>query len=219
MARNVPQGRIESLQWLEGIYPIWNANFAGIGLTSAQTIDLAQDVVNTRASFTSVTDIRAESKATTQTFYSNSDDLSKKAGALLTLIKGFAEASDDPSAVYELAQITGKAPPSPVAAPEQAAIVNAVLGGDGSVTINYIGNGPLGTVWQVSRKLSTEVTFTFLGNADATTKSFVDSTIPAGTPSADYQVQGVRGSLTGLASFPLNVQFGVAQPVQQAQAA
>jgi hypothetical protein len=219
MARNVPQGRVESLQWLEGVYPIWSANAAAIGLTSAQTVDLAQDVVNTRSSFTSVTDIRAESKATTQTFYSQSDALSKKAGALLTLIKGFAEASTDPAAVYALAQITGKAPLSPVAPPEQAAITNAVLGGTGSVTINFIGNGPIGTVWQVSRKLSTETTFTFLGNADARTKSFVDTTIPAGTPSADYQVQGVRGSLTGLASFPLNVLFGTAAPAQQAAAA
>jgi hypothetical protein len=212
MARNVPHGRIASLQWLEGIYPVWSANAASIGLTSAQTLDLAQDVVNTRGAFTSVTDIRAESKAKTQTFYSQSDALSTKAGALLTIIKGFAKASTDPEAVYQLAQITGKAPPSPVPAPQQPTIFSARLGGDGSVTIDYIGNGAIGTVWQVSRKCAAESTFSFIGNADARTKSFTDTTLPAGTAGADYQVQGVRGSETGQASFPLTVRFGTAAP-------
>jgi len=52
----------------------------------------------------------------------------------------------------------------------------------------------------------------------ARTKSFIDATVPAGTPSANYQVQGVRGSLTGAASFPLLVQFGTAGDGPQAVA-
>ena len=97
--------------------------------------------------------------------------------------------------------------------PQQASILNAVLGGDGSVTINFQGNGPIGTVWQVSRKLPSETGFSFIGNADASTKSFTDATVPAGIVSADYQVQGIRGSVTGPVSFGFNVKFGGADGV------
>lgn len=219
VAQNVPPGRIESLQWLEGIIGTWNANFAGIGLTSAQVVDLAQDIVNTRSSFTSVEQIRAESKSKTQDFYSQSDNLSAKAGAFVTIIKGFADASGDPAAVYTLADLTPKDPPSPMPAPDQPAIVQTALNGDGSVTVNYIGNGPTGTTWQVSRKLAGETGFTFVGNADSLTKSYRDTTIPAGADSATYIVTGTRGSLTGLPSIPAVVQFGSADAEGMAMAA
>ena len=210
MAQNVPHGRIPSLQWLEGIIGTWNTNFAGIGLTSAQVVDLAQDIINTRGSFTSVEQVRAESKSKTQDFYANSDALSAKAGAFVTIIKGFADASGDPAAVYTLADLTAKDPPSPMPAPDQPAVVRTALNGDGSVTVSFIGNGPVGTAWQVSRKLAGETGFTFIGNADSSTKSYRDNTIPAGADSATYIVTGTRGSLTGLPSVPVVVQFGSA---------
>ena len=42
------------------------------------------------------------------------------------------------------------------------------------------------------------------------TKSFTDTTVTAGVATAMYQIRGIRGSLTGPASFPLTVQFGSA---------
>ena len=208
MSTNIPRGRTELLAWLEGIVGNWNTNFAVIGLTSAQVIDLAQNITSTRTAFTTVQSIRTQSIAKTQDFYTLADELRVEASGLVTTIKGFAETSDDAAAVYLAANITPKDPPSPVPAPEQPTNGVARLGGNGAVIINFDARGSAGTVWQVWRKLSTDTEYAFVGSADSITKSFVDNTVPAGTPSAQYTIQGVRGSVKGLVSFAILVQFG-----------
>ncbi|MCH9057528.1 MAG: hypothetical protein IIB55_02745, partial [Planctomycetes bacterium] len=60
------------------------------------------------------------------------------------------------------------------------------------------------------RRLATETGFTFVGQGDGSDKSFSDSTVPPGTTSATYIIQGVRGSRTGLQSQPIVVFFGTA---------
>ena len=194
--------------WLESVNALWNTNAVAIGLTSAQTLSFATTLINARADFTSVETIRTESKTTTQDWYTASNGIRDAASGMIAAIKGFADNSATPTAILALAGLTPTDPRQPAAPPQQASILNAVLGGDGSVTINFQGNGPIGTVWQVSRKLPSETGFSFIGNADASTKSFTDGTVPAGIVSADYQVQGIRGSVTGPVSFGFNVKFG-----------
>jgi len=218
MSSNLPQGRRQSLEWLEGIITQWNANAAGIGLTSAQTLDLAQDIVNARADFTDTDTARNASKIATQDWYTGADELHLKASAFITTIKGFAKTSNNANAIYTLAGLTAKAPPTPAAPPQTPTINNAVLVGDGAVTINFTGTGALGTVWQVSRKLAGETAFTIIGTADAATKSYTDTTLPAGSDSATYIVKGVRGSVSGQPSFPLTAQFGGADAAAAAAA-
>ncbi len=213
MADNMPQGRQESLVWLESVNALWVNNAVAIGLTSAQTLSFATTLINARADFTSVETIRTESKTTTQDWYTASNGIRDEASGMIAAIKGFADNSDTPTAILALAGLTPTAPRQPAAPPQQASILNAVLGGNGAVTINFVGNGPIGTVWQVSRKLATETAYTFIGNADASSKSFTDATVPAGTATADYQVQGIRGSVSGLVSFGFNVKFGGADGV------
>ena len=210
MSTNMPEGRQTALEWLEGIITQWNTNFAGIGLTSAQVTDLAGDITSARSDFTSVEQVRNDSKVTTQEWYTSADAMRDKASGFISTIKGFAETSADPNAVYTLAGLTGIAPRTPAAPPTQPNVDSADLGGDGSVTINFTGTGPTGTVWQVSRMLAGESAFTFVGNGDSLTKSFKDITVPNTVSSAAYRVQGVRGSIFGPVSFPLTVQFGSA---------
>ena len=210
MSDNLPPRRREALEWLEAIIAQWNTNFASIGLTSAQVTDLAGDITDARTDFTSVEQVRNDSKVTTQEWYTSAAVMRVKASGFVATIKGFAETSGDPSAVYTLAGLTGIAPRTPAAPPTQPNVDSADLGGDGSVTINFSGTGPTGTVWQVSRQLAGETGFTFVGNGDSLTKSFKDITVPSTVSSAAYRVQGVRGSIVGPASFPLTVQFGSA---------
>ena len=141
MSTNIPRGRTELLAWLEGIVGNWNTNFAVIGLTSAQVIDLAQNITSTRTAFTTVQSIRTQSIAKTQDFYTLADELRVEASGLVTTIKGFAETSDDAAAVYLAANITPKDPPSPVPAPEQPTNGVARLGGNGAVIINFDARG------------------------------------------------------------------------------
>ncbi len=219
MGTNLPSSNKDSLVWLEGIIATWNANYAAIGLTSAQTINLSLNVANTRAAFTTVSDIRTESKAKTLDANAKAKALHAEASAMISTIKGFARASNDPAAVYLASGISPADPPSPVAPPGTPVIDNAVLIANGAVKINFSGTGPVGTVWQVNRKLTGETEYAFIGTADPTTKSYIDNTIPVGTDSAMYTVTGQRGAEIGLPSLTATVQFGSVQGVGDGAAA
>jgi hypothetical protein len=219
MAQNLPSEKQAALNWLEAHQVQWNNNLAAIGLTSAQMVDLGLEVANARQAFTSVQSIRADAKAETQTWYTKANSMRKVGSELITSIKAFAQNSDDPDAVYLLAGMTGKAPPSPIAPPNQPTIDNAQLMGNGSVIVNFSGTGPVGTVWRVSRKLDGETSFSIIGSADAKTKSYVDATIPTGIDSATYIVTGERGSQVGLPSFEMTARFGNAAAAAASQAA
>ena len=60
------------------------------------------------------------------------------------------------------------------------------------------------------RQLAGESVFTFVGNADVKTKTFIDMSIPAGSATASYTIQGIRGGLSGASSFAFEVKFGSA---------
>ena len=207
MGNNLPSGHRLSLEWLEGHIAQWNTNFAAIGLTSAQVVDLAQDIANARGDFTGVQQIRDDSRASTQSWYSVSDTLHAKAADLITTIKSFAANNADPAAVYLAAGMTPKDPPSPVAAPEQPGNLRATLNGTGSVTIAWDGRGPTGTVYNVSRRLPAETSFAIIGQGDGRDKTFTDDTVPGGTVSALYIVQAVRGGDVSPPSSAFNVLF------------
>ncbi|MCH8270680.1 MAG: hypothetical protein IH985_05665 [Planctomycetes bacterium] len=210
MGTNMPGDNHDALEWLEGRITGWVADPAAIGLTSAVVSDLAADIIDTRTSFTSVEQIRQGSKAATTAFHLNGDDMRTNASNAIATIKSFAVNSADPPAVYTAAGITPPDPQSPVAPPEQPTGLKATLNGDGSVTISWEARGPVGTVYNVSRKLATETVFTFIGQGAAQDKQFIDATVPAGTITAAYIIQGVRGGNLGLMSNAMTVFFGTA---------
>ena len=210
MGTNMPSNDNAALVWLEGHIDQWVVSAATIGLTDGQTSDLAAKITDTRTAFTSVEQIRSDSKAQTVAYHSKAVGMRDTASDMIADIKSFANTASDPNAVYTTAGITPADPPSPAPPPEQPVALTASLGGDGSVTISFAGRGAVGTVWEISRKLAGETSFKHLGHADVATKSFTDTTVTAGVATAMYQIRGIRGSLTGPASFPLTVQFGSA---------
>lgn len=210
MGTNLPASNNAALIWSEAHMDQWASNFASIGLTSAQTLDFSQRVVNTRGSFTSVETIRADAKAQTQEYNIDADDMRAVASNLISIIKEFARTSSDPATIYTTAGLTAADPRSPAAPPSQPTALNATLNGTGNITLGWAGIGPTGTVWIISRKLSTETGFSQIGQGDAATKSFTDTSVTSGVASVTYVVQGVRGSVTGLVSPALNVFFGSA---------
>jgi hypothetical protein len=208
MGTNMPSSNHAALEWLEGHIAQWNTNQAGIGLTSAQTADIALTVANVRSDFTSVETVRAESLAKTSEFNSNAAAMRLKASKLISTIKSFAGTSGDAATVYTLAGLTPKGPSSPALPPEQPTGLKAILNGDGSVTIEWDGRGPTGTVYNINRKVAGETAFTFIGQSGARDKAFTDTGVPPGSASAVYTVQGVRGSDMGLLSQAMTVFFG-----------
>lgn len=208
MGTNMPSTNHDALEWLEAHTALWNANYASIGLSSAQVIDLTQDVTNVRANFTAVEAVRADSKSKTSAFNTNAAAMRAKASTLISTIKSYAGTSGSSSTVYTNAGLTPKDPGTPAQPPSQPTALKAVLNGDGSVTVSWEGSGPTGTVYNVSRKLVTESTFTFLGQSGAREKEFTDSSVPPATASAVYTVEGVRGSDVGPISNAMSVFFG-----------
>ena len=219
MGTNLPANNSSALTWLEARIASWVAGPGAIGLTSAQVTDLATDIINARSSFTSVQTLRGDARDGTVDFNAKAKTMKQNASLLIADVKAFANAAPVPEQIYTAASILPNDPPSPSAAPEQASILNATLGGDGSVTISFTGRGPTGTVWEVSRQLENETSFSHVGHADSITKSFTDSTVPGTVSSATYRVQGIRGSLSGPFSFSFNVQFGNTDGAAAAEAA
>ncbi len=219
MGINIPETRKEILAWAESLIAQWGTNQAAIGLTSAQVAELAVDIANARQALTDVEATRANAKAETQDYYAKADAVHKKASKAVTAIKSFAKNSTDPEVVYLLAGITGQNPPSPVPAPEQPTNLRAVLQNNGAVEVRWTGRGPVGTIYEVYRKLATETSYTFLSNVDASEKRYTDAGVPAGTLSAMYQVRAIRADLFSPYSTAFVIQFGTSDGAGEAAAA
>ena len=163
--------------------------------------------------------MRQDALNATQTFYTKIAAMRDAASPMIANIKNFADNASDPLAIYTAAEVLPASPKSPVPPPATPVINSAAINGDGSVTIGFDATGATGTVWQVWRQLGTETEYSFIGNADSATKSYTDNTVPAGQSSAQYTIQGVRGSVTGPVGFAIVVKFGGVTGAQDAAAA
>ena len=208
MGANMPAYNPDALTWLEGRIATWQADPAGIGLTSALVTTLATDVTNSRNAFTSVQTVRGESKNATEAFKVSGDGMRANASLLIATIKAFADASSDPQLVYDAANVSPQDPRSPAPPPEQPANLEAVLQNNGTIELSWSGRGPTGTLYEVYRRLPTETTFDLLGNVGALAKSYNDAALPAGTTFATYQVRAVRGDQVSPFSTQFSIQFG-----------
>jgi len=56
--------------------------------------------------------------------------------------------------------------------------------------------GSQGTLYQIGRKVDDATTFEYLGGAG--TKSFTDTTLPAGASTITYRIQAVRSTAVGV---------------------
>ena len=210
MSSNLPGSDTPALEWLEARIAGWVADPTAIGLTSAPVLDLATDIVNARAAFTSVQTVRGEAKNATQNYKDKATSMRHNAAPLIANIKNFADNAPIPQVIYDAANVSPKDPPSPAPAPSMPINIKRVIQPDGAVTLKWDAVGPVGTIYNVTRKLAGETSFTFVGQGDGSDKSFADSTVTPGTTTATYLIQGVRGDKTGLLSNPIVVFFGTA---------
>ena len=153
--------------------------------------------------------LRTNARNETQTFYTNARELHESASPLIANIKNFALNSSDPSLVYEAAGVLPPDPPSPLAPPTTPVNIRRTVNPTGSITLFWDATGPTGTIYNVKRKLNTETSYTLVGQGDSSDKSFTDETVPSGTTSVTYIIQGVRGPLVGLESQAITIAFGV----------
>lgn len=204
----VPNSRVGKIEFYESHLSAWAANAEAIGLTAAQVLALQTLVMTARGSWLDAETAREASKASTQIFHNNADNMATIGSNLIRTIRAFAETSQDP-AVYALAQIPAPAEPGPVGPPGQPYDMTIGLAATGAVILGWKCDNPSGsqgTVYEIQRRIG-QGPFQFVELAGE--KSFEDSTIPAGSSGLVYQITAIRGKTRGApAQFLVN--FGSA---------
>jgi len=215
----VPDKKVEQLQFCEAHYPVWTTQFAAIGLTTAQATAFKTLTLAARAAYDAAQAAKQNARAAVTAQNAALDQATSDAADLIRVIKSFAELSNNPDAVYAIAQIPPPATPVPMPAPGKPSNMAVTLEPSGAVTVTWDATDSAassGAFFNVSRRLPGASTFTFLTGAPGSTSqsrrmSFTDYTVPTSAAGAgvQYIIQGRRGNLVGEASDAITVQFGI----------
>lgn len=214
----LPRSRAEQINFFEQHVSIWASDPAALGLTSAQVTDLNGLTTAARASFVTVEAARQSAKATTTGYYGATDAMREAGGEAINTIRAFAEASDDPAAVYEAAQIPPRAAPSPAPAPDAPTNIATTVYTTGEVELKWKVKQPrpgaeIFTV--IHRRLNN--TGAYIEFASTGEKMFVDSNIPPGTQSVSYMLRTRRGDQVSVPSDAVTQHLGVPGNGEQQQ--
>lgn len=192
MAQNLPDKRLDVLEWLESHVTIWSgiADPANIGLTEVQVAAITAATTSARNAYDEVILIRANSKDATQTWYNAVDSARQGAAALVATIKAFAEATGN-SNVYAQAGVSENADPSARPAPNTPANLTTRLLSSGAVELTWDASDA--AFFDVKRRVNGAGPFTLAGSV-ASEKKFIDENIPPGTTSVSYTVTARRGT-------------------------
>lgn len=215
MGRNLPSRRGPALDWITERLGTWTDNAASIGVEAAEVAAVASATSTAVNARTAAGTARAASKSKTQDYYDKADAALELARDLILEIKAFAATSDDPQ-VYVLADLSPKAEPGETPAPEAPSDVSTTLLPNGALELKWKGKGPQGTFYIVSRRLSTESSYSII--ATVTDKVFTDSSLPFGIDEVRYQINAqqtdkvTQGPIT-------TVRLGVGNGQQAEQAA
>lgn len=131
------------------------------------------------------------------------------AGDLIKIIRAFAQAGENPAAVYAAALIPPPAAPKRNPPPAPATDLKAALNAStGHITLSCKAIQPeSGTCYIITRRTNAAGDFQFVGVANGN-KRYTDTTIPPGTTRVDYIVRSQRSTLHVPDSAVLTVQFG-----------
>ncbi len=214
----VPDKKVEQLQFCESHWPIWTTNAALIGLTAAQTTAFKNFTTAARTAYDAAQTAKQAYRAAVTNQNQALTLATANAADLIRVIKGFAELTTNPNAVYSSAQIPPPATPVPAVAPGKPTNIGVTLEPTGAVTLTWDATDSAassGAFFSISRKLPGAAVFTVLGGAPGSTASvrrmsFTDVSIPtsAAADGAQYIIQGQRGTLIGIPSDAVTVQFG-----------
>jgi len=204
----VPNKDLDAVQFFESHVPVWAATPAAVGLTAAQVAALDTATKAARNAYTAQQNARNAAKASTSAYHTNVGAMREIGGDLIKTIKAFAATSNNPN-VYAIAQIPMPAEPAPLPPPGQPNDFDVRLTGSGAIVLSWkcANAAPSsGAYFTVRRRIGTQGAFTLVGGTGS--RTFIDDSIPAGSPFVTYLVQGFRGEQPGPESELVSVQFG-----------
>lgn len=204
----LPSARVERITFVENHTATWQTVATDIGTTAAAVTALTTKATAARDAYNAHVLAQAQAKAATQAFYDAVASMTTDATAIIRQVK--AKAALDGNSVYTTSLLPIPATPTPVPPPGTPMDFKVALQTDGALELKWKCPNPAGasgTTYQVSRKDGTAGEFAMLTTVGA--RTFVDPTIPAGTPCVTYKVQALRSTALGGAAYFL-VNFGVA---------
>lgn len=202
-----PSRRDEFLNWCSAHDPVWTANAATIGMTTAQATAFNKAVEDLQEAVLDQEKAKQMQKAATVTTNNMEAILRTLASENVQRIRTFAESTNNQT-VYTIAQVPAVQPPSPVGPPGTPTNFTVGLDPQGAIVVKFKCVNPVssGTTYLVRRKLPTQGSFAFFTVVGK--KTFTDDTLPSGIAQAEYSVQAQRGDSSGVASATLVVKFG-----------
>ena len=216
MANTLPGTIAGRIEFFTQRLPAWAADPAAIGLTAAQVAELQTTLTLAGNAYNTVLATRQLAKNQTATQNAAMENLLDLGSGMIAAIKAFADLSDNPTAVFQTAEIDppeGRAGPLPP--PEAATDLTTELLNSGAVRVRWKGTVANGTFYDVYRELEGESGFTLIGSS--ATRRFDDVTVPAGTTRAMYYTVTRRDALASGESEPTLIRFGVVIPGPGAQ--
>jgi len=194
--RLVPDKQDERIEFFQTKLAVWQAHAAELGLNETELADLAAAVEATRVAQQEAHVARQMAQAATLSLKLADKTMSTMGAAALFKIRGAARLAGD--GVYPIAQIPVPAQASPIGAPGGPVGFEVKLMTLGWVELTWRcrqPRGAVGTMYQVYRKLREDGPFEYIGTAGE--RKYVDTTVPAGTPSVTYKVRAVRSTTAG----------------------
>lgn len=134
--------------------------------------------------------------------------------AIVATIRAKAKLTGDEAAVYSTSRLSPAKAPVPLPPPAKATNLGSTLLNSGALRLDWEGTTANGACYTIWRRLGTQRPETLLGAVCM--RSFVDDTLPAGTPEATYLVRAHRGELSSDDSEHIAVRFGVIAPTASA---
>lgn len=218
----LPRSINDMLNFAEVHADVFDEAFAQIGLSHEEAVRFKEAASQAKADHTAQMAAENVKLAATLAAHMSMTRLRAVASETLATIKAFAETQEEPLAVYAAAEIPRPSAGGPLAAPGKPFKFRTALLSDGEVTLAWAcvhPKGSSGTMYEVRRRVGAaggapqNGRFELLGTVG--TKTFTDSTIPAGATSVVYEVTAVRSTVRGEAA-QFNVNFGRQQmPVVQ----
>lgn len=200
------------LQWCQAHVNVFNTQAANIGLTDTQAQAFQAAVAAAAGSLIDVQSAKDASRAATASATDRFSLLRASAAEMVRSIRTFAENTNNQAEVYQLAQISAPASPSPAPPPGQPFMPRVTLLENGAIRLAWKCNNPSGTqgtIYEVRRRVGGQGAFAFIGASGV--KSFDDGTIPAGASQVTYEITAVRSTQRGVPA-QFNVNFGVGGP-------
>jgi len=202
------KSRKQRLEYFAKHMSPWAVSPTSIGLTAGKVTQLTELVGEGETALSTAEELRQSSKAATLGWYNASNQLNELGQECLDLIRVFAESSADPLAVFQAAEVDPPAPPQPLGAPGKPDTVVASINEQGYLTLSWKSTNAApstGAFFTITRRLGSGAP-ALVGAVPA--REFVDTTIPEGTGTVTYLIQGRRGQFFSEGTQYM-VRFGV----------